>query len=145
VFKYVLLAYLIFSGIILAQSYYKATANIKVKLISGAAISVVNDNLDSNQFSKLVLSEADKEGSQGILLHFTGINTGDVIINYKYLNNYKIISNENNSFEFLNDSSFTVQKKNTADIYFWIDKLSIHTNSSDEIFQGIYSVSLVYN
>lgn len=144
-FKYALLAYLIFSGIILAQSYSKVTANIKVKLISGAAISFVKNNLDSNQLPNMVLLKSEKKESQGVLLHFTGKNTGDVIINYKYLNNHKIKSEDKNSFKIVNGSSFTVQKKNSADIYFWIAEPSIHTNSSDEIFQRIYSVSLVYN
>ena len=144
-FKCALLAYLIFSGIILAQSYSKVTANIKVKLISGAAISFVKDNLDSNQLPNMVLLKSEKKESQGVLLHFTGKNTGDVIINYEYLNNHKIKSKDKNSFEFMSDSSFTVQEKNCDDIYIWIDEPSIHTNSSGEIYPGTYSVSLVYN
>ena len=144
-FKYALLAYLIFSGIILAQSYSKVTANIKVKLISGAAISFVKDNLDSNQLPNMVLLKSKKKESEGFLLHFTGKNTGDVIINYKYLDKHKIKSEDKNSFEIVNGYSFTVQEKHSADLFFWIDEPSVHTNSSDKIFPGIYSVSLIYN
>lgn len=144
-FKYALLAYLIFSGIILAQSNSKATANIKVKLINGAAVSIVKDNLDLDQFSNLNLLESKRKGSQGILLHFKGINTGDVIISYEYLNNHKIDSEINNSFEIANGSSFTFKEKNDADLYLWIDESSNHPISSDKHFPRICSVSLVYN
>ena len=81
-FKCAMLAYLVLSGIILAQGYSNTSTNIRVKLINGPMFSIVKGNLNFNEYLISARGELKIEPQYGIFLQFTGINRSNMIINY---------------------------------------------------------------
>lgn len=127
------------NGIIFAQNISKSSAIIKVSLINGASIGIVNQELEINQLSKVVNPQLRRNNSQGILLHFAGNNVNNMIISYKYSDFSRTTIENNNSFKNLESSSYTFNDMKSADFYFWI------SDPSNNSFSSECTISLVYN
>jgi len=168
-----MLAYFIFNGIIFAQGYSKASANIKVKLIKGPMFSIVKGNLNFNEYSRFVKGELKVEPPDGILLQFTGINCSNIIIGYgdseihkikakaekiSYLKSsgesfifLPVIERTNNlayenAVEIFNGSSFALNsEENSAEVNLWIGgSLQLPNSLLNCFYSGIFALSLVY-
>ena len=172
-FKYAMLAYFIFSGIIFAQSYSKAAANVKVKLINGAMFNIVKGNLSFNGLSKSFKEKHRREPGDGIILHVTRKNTTNVMISYGDAEVYKInaagestdkiktsadfllfqpeihetndLAN-NNVIEISNGSTFFLDReKFNGNLKFLIGgTIRLPNSSIDGFYSGTFAVSLVY-
>jgi hypothetical protein len=172
-FKYVMLAYFIFSGIIFAQSYSKASANIKVKLVNGPMFSIVKGDLNFNEYLRSVKGELKIEPPDGILLQFTGIDCSNTIISYgkSEINKIKtadekinglgtpedrltfqpVIQKTNNlvnecAVKIPNGSTFASNsEKSNGIVNLWIGgSLYLPNSSIDGFYSGKFTVSLVY-
>jgi hypothetical protein len=69
----------IFNGLMLAQDYSKASANIRVKLINGAMSSIIKSTLSFDESSGNVEGEYKIEPRKGAHLKLTEVNDGDII------------------------------------------------------------------
>lgn len=85
-----LLACLVMSSSIFAQGYYKASADIRVKLINGAAFSIVAGKL--NQRVSLEPAAGKIKINEDTKLRITGVNFGSVMIHCKYSEMHQSIS-----------------------------------------------------
>jgi hypothetical protein len=172
-FKYAVLTYFIFSGIIFAQSYSKASANIKVKLVNGPMFSIVKGDLNFNEYLRSAKGELKIEPPDGILLQVTGIDCSNTIISYGDSKIYKIktadekinnletsedrltfqpvIQKTNNlvnecAVEISNVSTFTLNsEKSNSIVNLWIGgSLYLPNSSKDGFYSGTFALSLVY-
>lgn len=160
--KYALLAYLIFGGIIFAQSFSEASANIKVSLVNAAMTDVIKFNSETSDYSWKILRQIEKHETEGILLRFSGSKSNNIIIDYEqsYASNINL-QNElilvkpmakdsddlvfEKSINVLNGSSLSNSRKEDTEMYLWIDHNLIKENSSTQNKVDTFTLSLVYN
>jgi hypothetical protein len=171
-FKYAVLAYFIFSGIIFAQSFSKASANIKVKLVNGPMFSIVKDNLNFNEYLRSANGELKIEPPDGILLQFTGIDRNKTIINFgdSEIHKIKTADEKTNGLGTLGDrlifqpailtnnlvnecavkipngSTFALNsEKSNSIINLWIGgSLFLPNSSKDGFYSGTFALSIIY-
>lgn len=161
--KYALLAYFIFGGTIFAQSFSKASVNIRVRLVNGAMTDVINlKNLETNDYSKKILLEIKKHETEGVLLRFSGGKSKNIIIDYEHsyaneINMRKelillkpmVKESDNCDFEksirVLNGSSLSSSREEDTEMYLWIDHNLIKDNSEHQNNLDTFILSLVYN
>jgi len=160
--KYALLVYLIFSGIIFAQSFSKSSVNIKVKIVNGAMLDVVKYNTENNDFSKMIIEKIKKHETKGILLRFASGKSNNIIIDYEYsetLNNkpskdfivFKPVAREINSvtsenvFKVMKVSSVNLNEKDNAEMYLWIDGNFRSPSSFCRNNSETFTISLAYD
>lgn len=171
-FKYAVLAYFILNGIIFAQSYSKSSADIKVRLINGAMFNIVRGNLDFNDLPKSFEGNMKTRGTEGIIVHFTGRNINNIMINYDNSEIHKInwereksdnikasrdflvfqpvirrlnILGDENTFKIMSGSYFTFKEKRDEGLDLWIGGyLSNPSGSLDGTYSGKFAVNFIY-
>lgn len=172
-FKYAVLTYFIFSGIIFAQSFSKASANIKVKLVNGPMFSIVKGNLSFNEYFISAKGELKIEPPGGIFLQFAGIDCSNTIISFgeSEINKIKAVDEKTNGLgtleeclifqpviqktnnlvnecavEISNVSTFTLNsEKSNSIVNLWIGgSLYLPNSSMDGFYSRTFAVSLIY-
>ena len=145
-FKCAMLAFVITSGIIFAQSFSKTSANINVKLLNATAMSIEQDKQNSQKFLKTVHSEFNNSDTSNLLLHLSGDNVSNLIININYTEHLEPNMNDNNSFIYQISESFTIEDTGDKSIYLPIDiPYKISLSDSDNNLFRICFISLVHN
>jgi hypothetical protein len=172
-FGYALLSYIIFSSVIFAQNFSKASANIKVKLVNGVFFQITNASLDFSVLLDSSKSLLEIKQSDGIGLHVSTIKSVSVLISYANVAVNKIndkeekadsqkssegsllfqpriqrfsnLTNEN-AVDLINGSAFAFndeKKDNSLDL--WIGGvLSLPYPSEEGIYSKTFALSLVY-
>jgi hypothetical protein len=160
--KYALLIYFIFGGTIFAQSFSKASVNVKARLVNGAMTDVIKFNLEANDYPRKILQEVKKYETEGMLLRFSGGKSNNIIIDYEHsqandinLQNKLILvermvkESDNLVFEksikVFNGSSLSIGKEEHREMYLWIDHNLIKDNSEHQNNLDTFILSLVYN
>lgn len=172
-FGYALLSYIIFSSVIFAQNFSKASANIKVKLADGVVFNIAKSNLDFIVMADSSESLLSIKPNDGIILHVSATKTSSVLISYANIQANKINNEEGktknqkasessllfqpiiqrlsnltneNAVDLLNGSAFSFndEKKNSSlDIRIG-GVLSLPNSSIEGIYSGTFALSLVY-
>jgi hypothetical protein len=167
------LTHFIFSGIIFAQSFSRASANIKAKLINVPMFSITKDNLKFNGNLRSAKGELKIEPQDGILLQFKGVDSNNMIISYGDSKIHKItvekektngsgtpenlmifqpaiqktnkLANEN-AVEVPNGSTFASNsEKSNSIVNLWIGgSLKLSNSAMNGLYSGTFAVSLIY-
>lgn len=154
--------YFIFGGTIFAQSFSKASVNVRARLVNGAMADVIKFNLETNDYSRKILQEIKKHETEGMLLRFSGGKSNNIIIDYEHsqsndinLRNKLILvkpmvkESDNLVFEksikVYNGSSLTIDKQEHREMHLWIEHNLIKENSNLQNNFDTFTLSLVYN
>lgn len=145
--KYTMLFLVLINGIILAQYYSKFHANIKITLIQGMGVSIINERLKLDEISKIVHPRVSKHKSDGILVQVTGGKNNDFMVDYRYVNFSEFDSIKENKIEQMIGVNPRIHYINDQQHYFLFDNPSPDSGSliNNNSVNKICYVSLVYN
>lgn len=144
--KYATLIIVFLNGITFAQDYLRATVSVKAKLIEGTAISIVDHELLSEQFSKIAYPQLFKYDSDDIFVHISGYKN-NLMVNYSYVNFSEFDSIKENRLQQIMGTHSILQYINDQDNYFLFDEPFSDPESitKEKSCNKICYISLVYN
>ena len=120
--KYAMLFSMLITGTIFAQYYSKVSANIKARLIKGTTISVIDQRLQPERSSKVMHPQLIENNSDDILVHITGGDIKNIMVNYLFVNHPQFYSIKEIGSEKVKRVHSTFDYNNGKDLYILIDE-----------------------
>jgi hypothetical protein len=154
--KYVCLAYFILGGIIFAQSLSKSSANVKVKLLPGIMVEIINEENKPEVYPEMISESFDGPENRGLLLRLVrSRGSGHIRVDVSHSFNeknealliYKPASQEKIELKRVNDFKSLEESSNEAynEIHFRIGTNKISLDEVDQNKFKTITLSLTYN